>query len=132
MHVLVQEAGALPAERRHVIRAAKERYFQIALKLVADVVNRKASASRRPKRPVDPAELERMTYALFGMINWTYGWYRPKEHGSPEELARTIYRVSVRGLQAEHPVDLQIAAVEARLAARQRPPLLELVKGSAS
>ena len=132
MHVLVQEAGALPAERRQAIRASKERYFQMALKLVEDVVDSRPSPSRRPRRRVGRTELERMTYALFGMINWTYGWYRPEQHGSPEQLARTIYGISLRGLRPEHPSDPQLATVEARLAALQRPPLLDAMKRRAS
>jgi len=131
MHVLVQEAGALPPQRRHVIRAAKERYFRIAQKLVADVARASASGGCRGRTDADALELERMTYALFGMLNWTYGWYRPKQHGSPENLARTIYRVSLRGLRPEHPVDPEMALVEERIAARQLPPLLQLVNKKA-
>jgi TetR/AcrR family transcriptional regulator, cholesterol catabolism regulator len=132
MHVLVQEASALPPQRRQVIRAVKERYFEIAQALVAEVIASSASEGRRRRPAVDARELERMTYALFGMLNWTYGWYRPERHGSPEKLARTIYRLSLRGLRADPTGDSAIASVEARLAGRELPPLLELVKGRAA
>jgi AcrR family transcriptional regulator len=132
MHVLVQEAGALPAQRRHVIRAAKERYFEIAQRLVAEVIRSNVSGNRRRRSAVDAAELERMTYALFGMLNWTYGWYQPDRHGSPETLARTIYHLSLRGLRVAHAADAAIASVEGRLTGRRLPPLLELVKEKAA
>ena len=126
MHVLVQEAGALPARRRDVIRTVKERYFEIGQRLVSEVIQ--ARATHRRKLTVGTRELERMTYAVFGMLNWTYGWYRPDEHGSPEELARSIHRISLRGLQADKSGDAGIASVEATLAERELPPLLELVE----
>jgi AcrR family transcriptional regulator len=132
MHVLVQEASALPPQRRQVIRAAKERYFEIAQDLVGQVIKSNASGARRRKPAVDARELERMTYALFGMINWTYGWYQPERHGSPEKLARTIYRLALRGLRADRTADSAIASVEAQLAGRQLPPLLEMVKERAA
>ncbi len=131
MHVLVQEAGALPPQRRHVIRATKERYFRIAQKLVGDVVHSSESRARRGTSTADARELERMTYALFGMLNWTYGWYRPKQHGTSEELARTIYRLSLRGLRSGHPADPEMALVEERIVARQLPPLFQLVNKKA-
>ena len=132
MHVLVQEAGALPAQRRKLVRAGKERYFAIAQTLVGEVIRSNAAHSAGRKLPVDPAELERLTYALFGMLNWTYGWYQPDQHGSPEQLARTIYRLSLRGLRADATVDSAITSVEARLAGRQLQPLLELAKERAA
>jgi TetR/AcrR family transcriptional regulator, cholesterol catabolism regulator len=128
MHVLVEEAGALPAQRHRVIRAAKERYFAIGQRLMGEVIQSSGSGVRRRRPAVSSTELERITYAVFGMLNWTYGWYRPDRHGSPEELARTIYRISLRGLGADQSGDTGIASVEARLTARQLPPLLELVE----
>jgi AcrR family transcriptional regulator len=125
MHVLVQEAGALPPQRRQVIRGVKERYFKIARELVTGVLARRVSHIHRRKPAVDSRELERMTYALFGMLNWTYGWYRPEQHGSPEALARTIYRLALRGLAGDSSKDAAIAPVESLLAARPLPPLLE-------
>ena len=132
MHVLVQEASALPPQRRRVIRAAKERYFQIAQDLVREVSGSNVSGARRRRAAVEAPELERTTYALFGMLNWTYGWYRPDRHGSPEKLARTIHRLSLRGLRADQTSDSAIDSVEARLAERPLPPLLELVKERAA
>jgi AcrR family transcriptional regulator len=92
MRVLIHEAAALPAERRAEIREMKEAYFQIAEGIVRDVV-----MARDGVAP-DPIDVERNTYCLFGMLNWTYGWYEPDRHGSPDELARTIERAAISGL----------------------------------
>lgn len=89
MRTLVQEAAALPLEKRAQIRERKERYFETAKRLVAVL---------RSER--DEGELERATYALFGMLNWIYGWYEPKRHGSPELLARSLHRTALCGVAA--------------------------------
>ncbi len=86
MRVLVHEAGALAGTRRSEIRTRKEAYFDLARGVVAGVVD-----------GADPPEIERVTYCLFGMLNWTYGWYTPERHGPPEVLARTIYRLVLAG-----------------------------------
>jgi AcrR family transcriptional regulator len=89
MRVLVQEAAALPPAQRGTIRAFKERYFAIA----RDALTSLAAYA-------NDGEIERVTYSFFGMLNWTYGWYDPKKHGSPEALARTIHRVALGGMAA--------------------------------
>lgn len=99
MRVLVQEAGALPPRRRAPIRARKERYFDIARRILEVVVEfgcGKSAAGRR-RSSVSEQELERATYALFGMLNWVWGWYEPKRHGPPEALAQTFHRIVLCG-----------------------------------
>ncbi len=105
MRALVQEAGALPADKRAAVRERKERYFGIArdlLEVIVDVGCRLPGTV--PCGQHDDAELERTTYALFGMLNWIYGWYDPKRHGSPEVLAQTFQRIVLSGMVAPCPV----------------------------
>ncbi len=90
LRVLVQEARALPAKKRAAIRQRKERYFALARDVLEEALDQ---AGHRD----DAAELERATYALFGMLNWVYGWYEPRRHGSPEVLAATFHRITLRG-----------------------------------
>jgi AcrR family transcriptional regulator len=94
MRVLIHEAAALPPPRRAEIRGLKERYFRMAAEIVAGVAR-----SRNGEEP-DALDVERNTYCLFGMLNWTYGWYEPTRHGTPEELAHTIERVATGGVAA--------------------------------
>lgn len=94
MRVLIHEAAALPPDRRAEIRERKEQYFALAERIVADLAQ-----SREDGEP-SSLDVERNTYCLFGMLNWTYGWYEPERHGKPEELAATIERVAVSGVAA--------------------------------
>ncbi len=97
MRILVLEAASLPDERRRVVRRVKEQYFEIGRRIARDLIEKGG------RQLEDDAELERITYSLFGMLNWIYGWYRPEVHGSPRQLARTIYEIALCGLVADSP-----------------------------
>lgn len=104
MRVLVHEAGALPPEHRAAVRALKERYFALARDTLHVVLEFGCGApGARGDGGVDDVELERTTYAFFGMLNWMYGWYEPGRHGPPEVLAQTIHRIALCGLVARCP-----------------------------
>lgn len=120
MRVLVHEAAALPRPRRAQIRALKQRYFEIARDVVCAVLD----ASAASPGPVDPGELERITYSLFGMLNWIYGWYDPARHGPPEQLARTIQRIALHGIAPAPGDDPRWDRVASALDRVERRPLL--------
>lgn len=122
MRVLVHEAAALPKSHRALIRALKQRYFEIARDIVQALVARDTSHG------VDALELERITYSVFGMLNWIYGWYEPARHGPPEQLARTIQHLALHGTIAPGPTDTGWDTVVSALDGIQRLPLL---RGSA-
>jgi AcrR family transcriptional regulator len=134
MRVLVHEAASLPPARRRSVRRLKERYFRIARGIVAEVVaggcgravplgDAQAAASTNGG-PGGEAELDRITYNLFGMLNWIYGWYDPALHGPPQELARTIHRIALCGIVTQCPFrDLQ-DSLDRNLAAMDRRPLV--------
>lgn len=119
MHVLVHEAASLPQQQRRVIRRWKERYFGLGRDIVAKLAG---------IAPLAPAELERVTYSVFGMLNWIYGWYQPDLHGGPQELARSIHRVAMCGLSARCPFEELQARLDERLDALVVPPLLRIVR----
>ena len=93
MRVLVHEASALPAGRRKTVRLLKEGYFNVCREIVAAILSEAGGAAG-----LDLAEVERVTYSVFGMLNWSYGWYDPGQHGSPEDVAKTIHTLAVCGL----------------------------------
>ncbi len=128
MRVLVNEASALPAEQRGEIRALKERYFVILRDILRALCDRGcAHAASEPgatcAEAPDEAELERMTYSVFGMLNWVYGWYQSDRHGGPEDVARTIHRLALCGIVSRCPYEAVQDATEARLDALLLPAL---------
>ena len=125
MRVLVHEASALPAGRRKKVRLLKEGYFQIVMDIVASIL---AAGCKSPgaegAASLDPAEVERVTYSVFGMLNWSYGWYDPQHHGTPQDVARTIHAVAVCGLVARCPHRSAQGNLERYLGAIAPPPLI--------
>jgi len=123
--VLVQEASALPAGRRKTVRLLKESYFNICRDIVASVL---AAGCNSPDASgaagLDPAEVERVTYSVFGMLNWSYGWYDPRRHGSPQDVAQTIHALAVCGLVARCPHRFAQGTPERYLGAIAPPPLI--------
>lgn len=41
-----------------------------------------------------------VTFALFGMCNWTYQWYQPGGRLGPEQIAEHYYSIFMQGLEA--------------------------------
>lgn len=46
-------------------------------------------------RDLDPTVC---TFALFGMIQWAFGWYRPEGHIKPDQLGDIFTRIFTRGI----------------------------------
>jgi AcrR family transcriptional regulator len=127
MRVLVHEAASLPGAERAAVRRLKERYFRLGRGIVAELVAE--GCERGTGAAVDDAELDRVTYNLFGMLNWIWGWYRPGEHGGAQELARTIHRILLCGVVTHCPFrDLQ-ESMEVRLEGQAMAPLVGVGEG---
>ena len=125
MRVLVQEASALPAARRKKVRLLKEGYFKICRDIVASIV---AAGCNAPGASgvdgVDAIEVERITYSVFGMLVWSYGWYDPRQHGTPDDVAKTIHGLAVCGLVARCPHRAAVVNHEGQRGAFPPPPPL--------
>ncbi|MCX7168786.1 MAG: TetR/AcrR family transcriptional regulator [Proteobacteria bacterium] len=125
IRVLVHEASALPAGRRKTVRLLKEGYFNICRDIVADILTAGChTPGAEGATSLDPAEVERVTYSVFGMLNWSYGWYDPKQHGTPQDVARTIHALAVCGLVARCPHRMAQGNLERYLGAIAPPPLV--------
>jgi len=72
MKVLSHEADSLTGKRAEEILGLKRRYADMLQALV---------------RAADGAHPSVDAYALFGMMNWTYTWYRPDGRLPPDALA---------------------------------------------
>jgi TetR/AcrR family transcriptional regulator, cholesterol catabolism regulator len=85
MKVLSHEADSLTGDYRRRVNARKRRLTEIA------------TAILRELQPEPPVDLRVATFALFGMMNWLYNWYRPGKDVPVERLARDIGRLYLRG-----------------------------------
>jgi AcrR family transcriptional regulator len=92
MRVMNWGTQELERERAATIRMLKHRHTADARDIVK-AVYRSATG-----RSIGSRRLSRLTYLLFGMMNWIFGWYTSDEHGSVDELIRDIYRTFMHGI----------------------------------
>ena len=87
--VILHESNALKGRYREKINARKRRYVRFLEKTFRDI--QKTGGARR----VDPAV---GAFAMLGMINWIYQWYRPGGRLSDEQLADALTDLMLRGI----------------------------------
>jgi AcrR family transcriptional regulator len=87
MKVLSHEADSLTGAAANALRSRKKAYSALLADLVGDLLP-------------DPTPRERAVaaYAVFGMMNWIYTWYRPGGPVTPEQLAKQLAELALRSL----------------------------------
>ena len=87
--VMLHENHPLPPAMRRRINARKKDYVYFVENLIAEVQRERSSrGSVTPRAAV---------FALLGMINWIYQWYRPEGALDEESLARQYTEVFFAG-----------------------------------
>ena len=89
--VILHESSALPAAARARVNTRKKRYIRFLEKTIRELV------MRRIARRVDPSVA---AFALLGMVNWTYQWYRPGGRLREVALADAMTEFYLNGLLA--------------------------------
>lgn len=87
--VILHESNALKGRYRDRINARKKRYVKFLEKTIRDLV--KTGKARR----VDPSLA---AFAMLGMINWIYQWYRPGGRIDENALADALADVFLGGI----------------------------------
>lgn len=85
MKVLSHEAESLTGDRDAEIRRLKRAYVDLLAGVLAGA---------------DVADARTAAYALFGMMNWIYTWYRPDGRLSAEQLGDALARFALHGVLA--------------------------------
>jgi AcrR family transcriptional regulator len=101
MKVLSHEADSLSGEFRTRVNAKKRRLTEIAMETIS-------ALNAKPDLDVRVA-----TFALFGMMNWLYNWYRPDRDVPVEQLAEQMSRLFLGGYLEQNGGDLPAGAREA-------------------
>lgn len=86
MKVLSHEAESLTGEYRRIVSAKKKRYTELCMGILEAL-----------KGPGPGPNVRVATYALFGMMNWIYNWYRPERDVPVEVLAAEMTELFLRG-----------------------------------
>ncbi|MET4430358.1 TetR/AcrR family transcriptional regulator [Mycolicibacterium sp. 624] len=85
-----REEGQLPAEVRNEFRALKREH---------DVLVRQIIRQGVEARIFEPIDETLAAFAIDGMCNWIWKWYRPGRGGKPaDEIAETFSHLVLRGM----------------------------------
>jgi hypothetical protein len=79
--VMLHENHPLPPTLRKRINSRKKEYIHFVEGLIADVQNLQKSLpkdAQRGRPPVGTVSPRAAAFALLGMINWIYQWYKPE------------------------------------------------------
>jgi len=76
--VMLHENHPLPPSLRKRINSRKKDYIHFLENLMAEVQNKSfQTKSRHPHHPKTKVSPRAAAFALLGMINWIYQWYKP-------------------------------------------------------
>src|SRR5215475_755536 len=86
---LLHECKTLSTADRNRINRRKKEYVRMTTKLVSDVVQKYGIKDVNPKLAA---------FALLGMLNWTYQWYKPSGSSSREEIVENFQHIFLQGI----------------------------------
>src|SRR5262249_27588021 len=86
---LLHECKTLSPSDRARIDKRKKEYVRMTTKLITDVVEKFNVRDVNPKLAA---------FALLGMLNWTYQWYKPSGSSSREEIVENFQHIFLQGI----------------------------------
>jgi len=86
---LLHECKTLSPSDRARIDKRKKEYVRMTTKLITDVVKKFNIEDVNPKLAA---------FALLGMLNWTYQWYKPSGSSSREEIVENFQHIFLQGI----------------------------------
>jgi TetR/AcrR family transcriptional regulator, cholesterol catabolism regulator len=101
LSVFLHELKSLPRGQRGEQMQLRDEYDRLLSAILEEGIARKLF------RPVRPRVI---TFAILGMLNWLYAWYRPDGSLSPEEIAQEYYALIWQGLTADHAGEQSVGA----------------------
>jgi len=97
---LLHECKTLaPGDRTRINRRKKE-YVKMSTKLIAEVMKKYRITDLDPKLAA---------FALLGMLNWTYQWYKPAGSSTREEIVKNFQRIFLQGILGHAHAEQQAA-----------------------
>jgi AcrR family transcriptional regulator len=99
MKVLSHEADALTGEYQAQISARKREYVAAVQSCIDELAPDQDAADRRVA-----------TFALFGMMNWIYTWYRPGQDVTVDRLSTDVLQIFLGGVGAGIPKEGPVSA----------------------
>src|SRR5499426_357750 len=86
---LLHECKSLSSADRARINRRKKEYVKMSTQLITDVMKKYNITELDPKLAA---------FALLGMLNWTYQWYKPSGSSSREEIVQNFQNIFLQGI----------------------------------
>lgn len=96
--VLVEDADHLPADARTQVQRLEQQLVALLVSLLQDI---------NPARFKDRHAATTHAMLIYGMLNWTYTWYRPSGRLSLDALADQATRLCLQGIAGDLSTPLQ-------------------------
>ncbi|HSB10353.1 MAG TPA: TetR/AcrR family transcriptional regulator [Blastocatellia bacterium] len=88
MKVLSHEANSISGDLFRKVNSKKRQYVDLVMNLLGEIAN---------DRKVEGVDVRVATFALFGMMNWSYNWYNPRKDLDVAELSSQMTRLFLAG-----------------------------------
>lgn len=86
---LLHECKTLASADRNRINRRKKEYVEMTTKLISDVIKKYDVQDVNPKLAA---------FALLGMLNWTYQWYKASGSSRRDEIVASFQRIFLQGI----------------------------------
>jgi TetR/AcrR family transcriptional regulator, cholesterol catabolism regulator len=97
---LLHECKTLSHADQAKINRRKKEYVKMSTKLIAEVMEKYRITDLDPKLAA---------FALLGMLNWTYQWYKPAGSSTREEIVKSFQRIFLQGILGHAHAEQQAA-----------------------
>lgn len=94
LKVFFEHFQEIPKPKWAVAKRKRDRYFALVEELIETGAQRGEIAAANPRLT---------TLAIFGMVNWSYQWYRPRGEMTPAEVADYFWSLLYDGIGADGP-----------------------------
>jgi hypothetical protein len=91
MRIMTSGTMEMNEDRSQTLWKLKQDYTLLAQNIVGNYMDSQTGSSHSAKT------INRKTYLLYGMMNWIFGWYSVKEHGTATQVADDIFRTFTKG-----------------------------------
>lgn len=91
MRVMTSGSIEMDEQRSQLLWKLKDEYATLGQRIVEEYLTSRSIYDHTAN------EISRKTFLLFGMMNWIFAWYSPKEHGSGEQVADDIFLTFTEG-----------------------------------
>ncbi len=102
---LLHECKTLSTADRARINRRKKEYVRMVTKLIADAFKKYNVKEVNPKLAA---------FALLGMLNWTYQWYKASGSNSREEIVKNFQQIFLQGILGSVSAERHAATAAAR------------------